>query len=54
MFIVRGFYICTVYKIDSYRVAFSAVAFSALTLLVGAGQSGWSGAQPDGQCVCLC
>ena len=21
---------------------------------VGNGQSGWSGAQPEGQCVCLC
>ena len=24
------------------------------TVEVGTGQSGWSGTQPDGRCVCLC
>jgi len=58
--------------VNFLRPVFSAIAFSALTLLVGrqegypalkkyggmaevgTGYCGWSGAQPDGQCVCLC
>jgi len=52
--------------IDHCLVLYLVFIYDALTLLVGrpvknggmvevgTGWSGWSGAQPDGQCVCLC